>query len=263
MLVGMVHLPPLPGAPRFAGAGAGSLPARDMCGIRAHAVRDARLLCDCGFDAVMVENFGDHPFYGDRVPAETIAAMAVVVADVVQAVGGAVGVNVLRNDARAALAIAAISGAAMIRVNVHSGVMDTDQGRLTGRAAATLRERARLGADVRILADVHVKHAVPISQPDLGEAARDTAYRGLADGLIVSGQATGRATDVDHVRRVKAAVPDRPVYVGSGVNADNAAALFAVADGLIIGTSLKREGETEGRLDRSRIRKLLKAVGRA
>src|SRR5262245_1396131 len=152
-LIGMVHLPPLPGAPG---------PRLSMEAIVAQAVDEAKLLIDCGFDAVMVENYGDLPFYPDHVPPETIAAMAIVVSQVVQVVKCAVGVNVLRNDARAALAIAASAGAAFIRINVHSGVVATDQGLLVGQAAETLRERERLGADVGIFADVHVKHATPI-----------------------------------------------------------------------------------------------------
>src|SRR5207244_3885869 len=125
-LIGMVHLPALPGAPQAT---------LEMDSIVEQATREALLLVEAGFDAVMVENYGDHPFYPDSVPPETIAAMALVVAHVVRAARCPVGVNVLRNDARAALAIAATTGAAFVRVNVHSGVAATDQGVLTGQAA--------------------------------------------------------------------------------------------------------------------------------
>lgn len=253
-LIGMIHLPPLPGAP---------LQRLPLDRIVDDAARDARTLLSGGFDALIVENYGDHPFHPDQAPPETIAAMAVVTRAVVQAARRPVGVNVLRNDARAALAVAVAAGAEFIRVNVHSGVMATDQGLLAGRAHETVRERSRLGVAVRIHADVHVKHAEPVSQPDLAQAARDTAYRGLADGLIVSGQATGSPTDLDDVRRVKAAVPDRPVWVGSGVTPDNAAALAAAADGLIVGTCIKRGGETEAPLDPRRIALLMRALRRA
>lgn len=252
-LVGMLHLPALPGAPAAR---------RDMEQIYLDVIRDARLLAEAGFDALMIENYGDHPFHAESVPAETIAAMAILVHGVAQLAGKPVGVNVLRNDAQAALAIAAAAGASFIRVNVHSGVMATDQGLITGRAAETIRMRQRLRSTVKIFADVHVKHASPVSQHDLALAAHDTAYRGMADGLIVSGQATGAATDLADVRRVKQAVPDRPVWVGSGVTPENAPALAAAADGLIIGTCLKRGGRTDGPLDPARIRTLMAALGR-
>jgi len=249
----MIHLPALPGAPQA------RLP---MERIVADAVRDAATLVRHGFDALMIENYGDHPFFAEAVPPETIAAMAVAVCAVTQQVHCPVGVNVLRNDAGAALAIAAAAGAGFIRVNVHSGVMATDQGLITGKAADTLRRRARLGRDIRIFADVHVKHARPINETDIVRAARDTVYRGLADGLIVSGQATGQPTEAEEVRRVKEAAPDRPVWVGSGVDPGNAAELAGCADGLIIGTFLKRGGRTEGPLDPTRIRTLMRSMGR-
>ena len=91
-----------------------------------------------------------------------------------------------------------------------------------------------------ILADVHVKHAQPLGQPDLAQAARDTAYRGLADALIVTGSATGKATEPGPGAHVKQAVPDRPVLIGSGVTAATVREALAVADGIIIGSDLRR-----------------------
>src|SRR5207245_839512 len=101
--------------------------------------------------------------------------------------GKPVGVNVLRNDACAALGIAATVGAAFIRVNVHSGVAASDQGILEGRAAETLRLRDALGVPVAIWADVHVKHARPLDSEDVARAAEDAVERGLADAILVSG----------------------------------------------------------------------------
>ncbi len=177
------------------------------------ALADAEALVAGGLDGFIVENFGDAPFYGDRVPVWTVADMAVLVERIRAAVGDEplVGVNVLRNDAGAALAIAAASGAAFIRVNVHTGVMHTDQGTLSGRAADTLRQRRMLDAEVEILADVAVKHAIAPAGFDLAQAAKDTAYRGLADGLIVTGSGTGAAAADADVEAVKRAVPDRAV----------------------------------------------------
>lgn len=244
-LIGMVHLPPLPGSARSA---------LKIEAIERRAVTEATHLAEAGFDAVIVENYGDAPFFADQVPAETVAAMAVLVHRVVRSVRIPVGVNVLRNDGRAALSIAAATGAAFIRVNVLSGVYATDQGIITGRAADILRDRARLCPETKIAADVHVKHAVPVSQPDIALAAQDAAYRGLADALIVSGAATGRAIDLNDLSRVRSAVPDRPLWVGSGVTPRTARELLEIADALIVGTCLKEGGRTEAGLDRRRVR---------
>jgi membrane complex biogenesis BtpA family protein len=136
-LVGVVHLPPLPGSPR---ARAG------LDGVLEFARRQAKGLLEAGFDGLVVENYGDAPFFAGSVPPETVAALAVIAREIVALAGKApVGVNVLRNDARAALGIAAVSGASFIRVNVHSGVAATDQGIVEGKAAETLRARELLG----------------------------------------------------------------------------------------------------------------------
>lgn len=247
-LVGMVHLPGLPGSARA------KLP---MDSIIDRAVSEARQLAKAGFDAVIVENFGDAPFAPDRVPEETIAAMGIVVNHVVRSCDVPVGVNVLRNDALAALAVAAAAGAAFIRVNVLSGTYATDQGLITGRASELLRRRAAIAPHVTIAADVHVKHAVPISQPDIALAAEETAHRAGADVLIVSGAGTGKATDLAAVRRVKGAVPGVPVWIGSGVTAESVSDCLEAADGVIVGTCLKKGGKTTAELDARRVSALM------
>jgi len=162
-------------------------------------------------------------------------------------------VNVLRNDAASAIAIAAATGAAFIRVNVHTGAMLTDQGIIEGRAAETLRLRAVLAPGVLIFADHRVKHATPLAAVDDDQAAKDLRQRGLADAIIVSGRETGAAPDAKHFARVRAAV-DGPLLIGSGLTEGNAQA-FADADGAIAGTSVKREG----RVDRERVERLVAA----
>ena len=209
---------------------------------------------------LIVENFGDTPFVADKVPPETIAAMAVITDQVIRSVNIPVGVNVLRNDALAALAVAAVSGAAFIRVNVLCGTYATDQGLISGRARELLQRRAQVTPVVRIAADVHVKHATPISQPDIALAAEETAYRACADALIVSGAATGSLTDMNDVRRVKHAVPDRPLWIGSGVAAAAVGDYLKIADAVIVGTSLKRDGQTTAELDARRLRAFVKAA---
>lgn len=250
-LIGMVHLPPLPGAP------AASQPLREIV---AAAVADARRLAHAGFDAVMVENFGDAPFRATRVDPHTIAAMTVVAQAVRDAVDIPIGINVLRNDALAAVAIATVCEASFVRINVHSGVYATDQGIIEGRADETLRYRQMLGSRVEIFADVHVKHAAPLSTPDIGDAAEEIAYRGRADALIVSGPGTGKPVDMLELRTVKKAVPDRRLYVGSGATVEAAGELLAVADGLIVGTAIKVGGRTTAPVDPERAAAMVRAV---
>lgn len=224
------------------------------------ATAEATLLRAAGFDGLLVENYGDVPFHADRVPAETIAALALAVHAVREATGLPTGVNVLRNDAGAALGIAAATGAAFIRVNVHTGGMFTDQGWIEGRAHETLRERARLGLSTAILADVLVKHATP--PPGLGpaDAARDTWHRGLADGLIVSGAATGQQADRAAIEVIRTAVPDAPIWLGSGLTPGNARHLLPLVDGAIVGSALRENGIAGRPLDDRRARELIAAA---
>lgn len=251
ILIGMVHLPALPGSPN-------NKLSLDV--IIRRAMRDAAVLQDAGFSAMIVENIGDAPFAPDRVDPVTVASMSVVAREVIQAVSIPVGINVLRNDAAAGLAVAAVIGAPFIRVNVHVGVAATDQGIVEGRAADTLRLRQRLGCDVGILADVHVKHASPLSQPDIALAAEETAYRGHADMLIVSGTSTGRPADMDNIRRVRRAVPDRPLLVGSGVTTETVAAYLGESDGVIVGSGLKPGGCVDEPVDAAMARGFVEAA---
>jgi membrane complex biogenesis BtpA family protein len=251
-LIGMVHLPPLPGSPRWSGS---------MERAIATALADARALLDGGMDALLVENHGDVPFTAGRVEAATVAAMAVVVAEVRRAtVGVPLGVNVLKNDARAALAIATAAGAQFIRVNVHAGAVVADQGIVQTDAYHTLRDRRLLDADVRLFADVQGKHAVPVAPVEIELEARDLVDRGLADALVVSGRATGEATAIADLKRVRSAVPETPLLVGSGVTADSVAELLSLADGAIVGTSLKRDGDVRQPVDPARVRRLVAAA---
>ncbi|MFC7073645.1 BtpA/SgcQ family protein [Halovenus rubra] len=254
-LVGMVHLPSLPGAPGYDGS-------REE--IRAHALADARTLVANGFDSVLIENFGDAPFYPEDVPKHVVAEMTAITREIALAVDAPLGVNVLRNDAEAALAIAAGAGGSFIRVNVHTGAQVTDQGLLSGDAHKTLRLREQLDADVAILADIDVKHASPLGTRELAAVARETIDRGLADGLVVSGPETGKPADTEDLRTVLAARDeadrDVPVFLGSGVTLSNAATLLDRADGAIVGTALKHKEETEQRVDAERVTDMVDAV---
>ena len=176
--------------------------------------------------------------------------------------GGAlpIGFNVLRNDARAALALCAACGGSFIRVNVHTGAMVTDQGLIEGEAHDTLRFRERVCPDAQIFADVQVKHAVPLGDLPIEIAARDTVERGLADALIVSGNGTGVATDVTDVERVRAACPRTPILIGSGIGADNVGDYLRLVNGVIVGSSLKRDGKLANPIDVKRVAALARAL---
>ncbi len=230
--IGMVHLQALPGSPSWQG---------DLSAVTAAALTDASALSEAGIRAVMVENYNEVPFYPGRVPSETVASMTAVIS----ALGNefpdlVLGVNVLRNDAASALGIAVATRARFIRVNVHVGAMVTDQGSIEGQAWHTLRLRRQLEAPkIGILADVRVKHARPLAERPLEEEAQDLRLRGRADAVIVTGAATGSGADAEDVLKVRRALPDCPLLVGSGLNADTAKEFFPLADGCIIGSSLK------------------------
>lgn len=217
---------------------------------------------DGGAHGIIVENFGDAPFRIGRLDSETVSAMTLAVDKVRQSTNLPVGINMLRNDAGSAMAVAAVTGAAFIRVNVHYGIMAADEGLVEGEASRTLRQRQALGVDVKILADVMVKHAVPLGPMDLGLMVRETLNRGLADGLIISGPATGMATSETDVETARQAVPDAFILVGSGIDESNAAAVLAKADGAIVGTSLKRDGIITNLVDPERVKRMADAIRR-
>ncbi|SMO44713.1 BtpA/SgcQ family protein [Halorubrum cibi] len=256
-VIGMIHLPALPGAPGAPDDGAVAMDAAVD-----RAVDDARKLESGGVDGLMIENFGDAPFYPDDVPKHTVAATTRAATAVASAVELPIGINVLRNDAEAAVSVAAAVGAAYVRVNVHTGARVTDQGIVEGRAHETVRLRERLGVDIGIFADTDVKHSAPLTPAEYSaESFADTAERGLADAVIASGSGTGHAVDGDALEAVVAERErhglDTPVLVGSGVRPDTVGDLLGVADGVIVGTALKEGGETTAPVDPDRVAELV------
>ena len=247
----MVHLLPLPGSPGYGGS---------MRNVLERAQRDADALVAGGVDGIIVENYGDVPFYPEQLPPVTVAALTCAVMEVRKLTDVPVGVNALRNDAAAALSIAAVTGAHFIRVNVHAGAMLTDQGWIAGRAHTTLRMRTALGADVAIFADVMVKHAIAPAGLTIEDAAADASRRAGADALIVSGRATGAPTDRNELQRVRTAVPEAPLWVGSGVTTDNVLPLLDVADGVIVGSAFERAGKAGAEVVTDQVRQLVDIV---
>lgn len=258
-LIGVVHLPPLPGSPGWQGS---------MDAVLERSVADARVYAEAGFSAIVIENFGDTPFFAGRVPAETVAAMSRAAVAVREAVGSElpIGFNVLRNDASSALGLSAACGGAFIRVNVHTGAMVTDQGVIEGKAAETLRLREALGFSESsrplLFADVLVKHAAPLGDLEPGQAARDTFHRGHADALIVTGAGTGEATPLARLRAVRNSVPEAPLFAGSGVTAETVFETLAIADGVIVGSSLKTDGDLAKPIDPARAEAFVAAAAR-
>lgn len=249
-LIACVHLLPLPGSPRYAG---------HMGAVYETALAEAEIFTRYAIDGLIVENFRDTPFYPQNLPPETVAALAAVTRDIVKAVRVPVGVNALRHDATAALAIATATEAAFIRVNVHMHVVVADQGLLQGRSHETLRLRAALRSQVLIFADAGVKHATPLGHLSLATEARDLTERGLVDAIIVSGAFTGDATrpeDVEEVRRHTTL----PVLLGSGATPENLHTVYAQVDGLIVGSTFKKDGKAENLVVEERVRAFMETV---
>jgi uncharacterized protein len=253
-IIGVIHLLPLPTAARWGG---------NFRAVLDRAEQEAAALAAGGVDGIIVENFFDAPFVKDQVDPAVVSAMTMVVQRIQNLVTLPIGLNVLRNDARSALAIATATQAQFIRVNVLTGVMATDQGLIEGQANAVLRYRRELGSDVKIFADVLVKHARPLGTPNLTTAVQETIDRGLADAVILSGWATGDPPIHGDLELAKAAAGDTPVLIGSGATWENVDALMTFADGVIVSSSLKRQGDINNTIDPIRVSRFVEATKRS
>jgi membrane complex biogenesis BtpA family protein len=251
VVLGMVHLQALPGAPRYQGS---------MRAVIDAARADARALEQGGVDGVMVENFFDTPFFKERVPPETIASMARVIATLRQETKLPLGVNVLRNDGLSALAIATACECEFVRINIVAWAMLADQGIVEGHAAEIARYRKMLGANVLIFADCLSKHAVPLAPQQMEWVAHDTWERGGVDALIISGKATGVTTDLGDAVAARKGAPHAPLLIGSGATAENVSEFLSWVDGMIVGSSLKTDGRVENPVDAARVRALVETV---
>jgi len=250
-VIGVVHLLPLPLSPRWQGS---------LQAVVDRAEQEAVALASGGVHGILVENFFDAPFTKDSVDPVVVSAMSLVLQRLQTLVTLPLGVNVLRNDGRSALAIATCTGAQFIRVNVLTGVMATDQGLIEGCAYDLLRYRQQLGCDVKIFADVLVKHARPLGSPNLTTAVQDTLQRGLADGVILSGWATGHPPSREDLELAKAAAGKAPVLIGSGADWENIGSLMSVADGVIVASSLKRHGDINQPIDPVRVSQFIEVM---
>ncbi len=256
-VIGVIHLAPLPGAPRYEGE-----PVEE---VYLRGVADAVAMADNGIDGIIVENASDLPFARpEQIGPETVAALAAACLRVRDAVDVPIGITCVANGAIPALAVAKAVGARWVRVNQWVNAYVANEGLLSGPAGEALRYRSAIRAkDVRILADVHVKfgaHALTADRA-IPEQARDAEFFD-ADVLIASGQRTGSPTSVDEVLAI-AEGTTLPVIVGSGFDAASARELLTHADGAIVGSSLKRDGVWWNPVDPQRVRDLMDQVAAA
>jgi membrane complex biogenesis BtpA family protein len=234
----MLHLLPLPGAPLFVSRSA----------VRERLLADAGALVEGGVHGLMMENFGDSPFFPDNVPGSVVAEMTAL-AGLVKLRWPSVplGINVLRNDGLAAMAVAAAVGAEFVRINILTGARVTDQGVILGVEG------------VAIWADVDVKHSAALAVRDIKDEVDDVVHRGHASALIASGAGTGKPTDPGKVAEIARAAGDVPVLIGAGASVESLAALSAHAGGFIVGTALKVDGVPDGAVDPARVRGFMAA----
>jgi membrane complex biogenesis BtpA family protein len=249
-LVGMIHVAALPGTPRAE---------KGVAAIAEAAAREARQYQEAGFHGVMIENMHDRPYLKGAAPPEVVACMTAVACEVKRATSLPLGVQVLAGANREALAVAQAAGADFVRAEGFVFAHVADEGIIESSAGILLRYRRAIGAEnVRVFVDVKKKHAAHTvtADVDIVETAHAAAFF-LADGVIVTGTATGRPADPAEVRAVGQGV-EIPVLVGSGITAENIGA-FADADGFIVGSWLKKDGDWTRPLDPERLEALVRA----
>jgi uncharacterized protein len=252
-LIGVIHVGGLPGTPSHD---------RRLPEIVDTAVAEARLYMSAGFHGVLMENTHDRPYLKGSVGPEIVASMAVIGQEIRRAVPAPLGMQILAGANQAALAVALACGASFVRVEGYVFAHVADEGLIESSAGALLRYRRTIGADhIRVFADIKKKHSAHAitADIDLVETAKAAEFF-LADGVIVTGIATGQPADAGEVRSVAAAV-GMPVLVGSGVTSGNVRE-YDAADALIVGSDVKHGGVWSGPLDESRVRALAKAFSR-
>ena len=249
-IIGMLHLRPLPGSPR----------PEPFADVRERMLADLEALIKGGVDGVILENYGDAPYFPGRVPPHTVSYLTRLAAEARGLTSLPLGVNVLRSDGIAALAVAAAVGAEFVRVNVYTGVRVSGEGLIQGNAHEIQRYRRELGVDVKVFADVDVKHSTGVGDVDLEDEVTETILRGRADAVIVSGKATGSETRLEDLRRAKAAAGSTPVLTGSGMTVNSVSETLRWSDGAIVGTGFKIGGVTDNPVDVEAVRALMAAA---
>jgi membrane complex biogenesis BtpA family protein len=250
-IIAMAHLPPLPGTPLYDER-------RGPDWIVESVRADVAKLTRNGMDAVLFCNEGDRP-YSLKADFEGAAMLARVVAEC-RPTDRPFGVDFLW-DARCALAVAACSGAAFIR-EVLTGAYDSDMGLWNPDAAGLLRYRRQLGANgVKVFFNVTPEFASPLGRRTVAQVARSAVVSSLADVILVSGPMAGAEPDLAVLEEARGAVPPEvPVLLNTGAKVTNIRQFLRVADGAIVGSSLKVDGYTWNPVDEARVRAFMAAV---
>ena len=228
--------------------------------VRERMLEDLEALVKGGVNGVIIENYGDAPYFPGRVPAQTVSYLTRLAMEVRGMTSLPLGINVLRSDGISALAIAAAVGAEFVRVNVYTGVRVSGEGLIQGNAHEIQRYRRELGVDVQVFADVDVKHSTGLGSVDLADEVTETILRGRADAVIDSGKATGSETRLEDLRRAKESAGSTPVLAGSGVAVETVSETLRWADGAIVGTGFKVGGVTDNVVDVEAVRALMDAA---
>jgi len=251
-IFGMLHLPALPGSPNYGGS---------MEQVIEHALRDAKTLADSGISAMIIENLGDYPYYPITEEPETVAAMTRAALAVRQAYPDMpLGINILRNSWKSAIAVAKIVDAQFIRLNVLTDAMVTDQGPIIGEAHLALRYRKAIGAEnVLLFCDLYSKHAGPIVERDVQTVALEMVGRGMADALIISGAGTPFPPDPARIQAVREAVPDTPIILGSGITLAHAE-IVRYADAAVFGYGSKPSGNMDDPVDGITVKQFMSLI---
>ncbi len=239
-VIGMVHIGALPGTPLYD-------PELDLV---AAARADLIALQDAGFDAVMFGNENDRP-YEFKVDTASTATMATIIGQLKSDISVPFGVNVLW-DPMATIALAAATEAQFVR-EIFTGMYASDMGSWTADAGKAMRYRDRLGrSDLAMLYNISAEFAASLDSRSLADRARSTVFSSIPDAILVSGQITGEAAAMSDLSEVKAVLPETPVLANTGVKHDTVAEVLSVADGCIVGSSLKIDGDTWNPIDPER-----------
>lgn len=249
-VIGMVHLAALPETPGFGGS---------LDAIYERALADAEALAAGGVDGLIIENFGDEPYFIGEPSAAQLAVMAGAAQLIRRATRMPIGINVQFNAWQAEIALAYACQAQFVRVEVFVDTVISAQGMVHPCSAQITRLRRQLGADgVQLWADIQTKYTQNLLPQSIAQSAIDAKNAG-ADALIVTGAATGQAAPIDAVAEAKGVVT-LPVYVGSGTTQANVTQMLAVADGVIVGSSLKVDGRVANGVDAERVRAFMRAA---
>ncbi len=248
----MIHLGALPGTPAAR---------QSVVEIERQAVREAKLYRDAGVDAVMLENMHDTPYLRGAVGPEIVATMAVIARAVKAASGLLCGIQILAAANREALAVAQAAGLDFIRAEGFAFAHVADEGIIQSSAAELLRYRRTIGAgNVQVWADIKKKHSSHAITADvnIGETAHAVEFM-RGDAVIVTGSVTGDPVSLDDVRQVRRST-SLPILLGSGVTAANLREFGGEADGFIVGSEFKAGGHWAGAVDRTRVKRFMRAV---